>query len=108
MGIIPFFLIRAKLPPFFLWKNLLKKNQDRSRIKVFDSFENTSKPSSIINAILISYGYVYKRSINPLIKSSRFNHLKKREQDIKNYWRIDGKTYRFNSKKNIDYLLMFL
>ena len=38
-------------------------NKDRSRIKVFETFEDVSKPSSL-DAMMISYGCVYKRSIN--------------------------------------------
>ncbi len=46
-------------------------NKDRSRIKVFEPFEDVSKPSLSINAILISYGCVYKRSSKPVMKGSR-------------------------------------
>ena len=42
-------------------------NKDRSRIKVFEPFEDVSKPSPSIDAMMISYGCVYKRS------SKRFN-----------------------------------
>ena len=37
-------------------------NKARSRIKVFEPFDDSSKNPSIINAILISYGCVLKRS----------------------------------------------
>ena len=37
-------------------------NKDRSRIKVFEAFEDVSKPSPSIDAMMISYGCVYKRS----------------------------------------------
>ena len=46
-------------------------NKDRSRIKVFEPFEDVSRPSLSINAILISYGCVYKRSSKPVMKGSR-------------------------------------
>jgi len=47
-------------------------NKDRSRIKVFEPFEDVSKPSPSINAMMISYGCVYKRrSIKPVMKGSR-------------------------------------
>ena len=36
-------------------------NKDRSRIKVFEPFEDVSKPSPTINVMMISYGWVYKR-----------------------------------------------
>ena len=35
-------------------------NNERSRIKVFEPFEDLSKPITSINAMMISYGYVYK------------------------------------------------
>ncbi len=40
-------------------------NKDRSRIKVFEPFEDVSKPSPSIDAMMISYGCVYKRSSKP-------------------------------------------
>ena len=46
-------------------------NQERSRIKVFEPFEDISKPSSSIYAMMISYGCVYKRSSKPVMKGSR-------------------------------------
>ena len=45
-------------------------NQNRLRIKVFEPFEDNSNPSPVINAILISYGCVYKRSRKPVMKGS--------------------------------------
>ena len=46
-------------------------NKERSRIKVFEPFEDGSKASLSINAMMISYGCVYKRSSKPVIKGSR-------------------------------------
>ena len=46
-------------------------NQERSRIKIFEPFEDVSKPSTSIDAIMISYGCVYKRSSKPVMKGSR-------------------------------------
>ena len=46
-------------------------NKDRSRIKVFEPFEDISKPSTNIDAIMISYGCLYKRSSKPVMKGSR-------------------------------------
>ena len=46
-------------------------NNERNRIKVFEPFEDVSKPSPSIDAIMISYGCVYKRSIKPKMKGSR-------------------------------------
>ena len=40
-------------------------------IKVFEPFEDVSKPSPSIDAMMISYGCVYKRSSKPVIKGSR-------------------------------------
>ena len=75
-------------------------NKTRSRIKVFESFEDSSKNSPTINAILISYGCVFKLSGKPVIKGLGLNLSKKRETNIKKLleegWE---KTYRFNSKK---------
>ena len=46
-------------------------NKARSRIKVFEPFDDSSKNHSMVNAILISYGCVFKRSSNPVMKSYR-------------------------------------
>ena len=46
-------------------------NKDRSRIKVFEPFEDFSKPSPSIDAMMISYGCVYKRSSKPVMKGGR-------------------------------------
>ena len=46
-------------------------NKARSRIKVFEPFEDSYKNSMMSNAILISYGCVFKRSREPVIKGSR-------------------------------------
>ena len=45
-------------------------NKVRSRIKVFKPFEDNSNNSFTINAILISYGCVFKRSMKPVMKGS--------------------------------------
>ena len=45
-------------------------NKDRSRIKVFEPFEDVSKPSPSIDAMMVSYGCVYKRSSRPVMKLS--------------------------------------
>ena len=52
-------------------------NKSRSRIKVFEPFENGSKNSFIINTILISYGCVFKGSSKPVMKGSRFESIEK-------------------------------
>ena len=46
-------------------------NKERSRIKAFKTFEDVSKPSHSINAMMISYWCVYKKSIKPVMKDSR-------------------------------------
>ena len=73
-------------------------NKARSRIKVFEPFEDSSKNSSMINAILISYGCVVKRSSKPVIKGSRVESIEEARNEYKKLleegW---GKTYRFNS-----------
>ena len=51
-------------------------NKDRSRIKVFEPFEDVSKPSPSIDAMMISYGCVYKRSSKPVMNSSRVETIK--------------------------------
>ena len=43
-------------------------NKERSRIKVFEPFEDVSNLSTSINAMMISYGCVYKKSIKPVLK----------------------------------------
>ena len=50
-------------------------NKARSRIKVFEPFDYCSKNPSIINAILVSYGCVFKRSSKPVMKGSRFESI---------------------------------
>ena len=57
-------------------------NKDRSRIKVFEPFEDVSKPSPSIDAMMISYGCFYKRSSKPVMKGSRLETI---EAAIKEY-----------------------
>ena len=78
-------------------------NKARSRVKVFEPFENSSKNSSMINAILISYGCVFKRSSRPVIKGSRVESIEEARKEYKKLLEEGWvKTYRFNSffKKN--------
>ena len=90
-------MIGAKLTPFFYGKFTLINNA-RSRIKVFEPFDDSSKNSSIINAILISYGCVLKRSSRPVMKGSRVESIEEARKEYKKLleegWK---KTYRFNS-----------
>ena len=80
-------------------------NKARSRIKVFEPFDDSSKNSSMISVILISYGCVFKRSTKPVMKGSRVESIEEARKEYKKLleegWK---KTYRFNSffKKNGD------
>jgi len=58
-------------------------NKDRSRIKVFEPFEDVSKPSPTINAMMISYGCVYKRSSKPVMKGSRVETIESAREEYK-------------------------
>jgi len=73
-------------------------NKARSRIKVFEPFDDSSKNTSIINAILISYGCVLKRSSKPVMKGSRVESIEEARKEYKKLleerWE---KAYRFTS-----------
>ena len=58
-------------------------NKAKSRIKVLEPFEDSSKNSSMINAILISYGWVFKRSSKPVMKGARVYSIKKAKKEYK-------------------------
>ena len=58
-------------------------NKDRSRIKVFEPFEVVSKTSSSIDAMMISYGCVYKRSSKPVMKGSRVETIEGARKEYK-------------------------
>ena len=73
-------------------------NKARSRIKVFEPFEDSFKNSSMINTILISYGCVFKRSSRPVIKGSRVESIEDARKEYKKLLEEGWvKTYRFNS-----------
>ena len=73
-------------------------NKARSRIKVFEPFEDSSKNSSMINAILISYGCVFKRSSKPVMKGSRVESIEEARNEYKKLLEEGWKqTDRFNS-----------
>ena len=80
-------------------------NKARSRIKVFEPFDDSSKNPFMINEILISYGCVLKRSSKPVMKGSKVESIEEARKEYKKLleegWK---KTYRFNSffKKNGD------
>ena len=73
-------------------------NKYRSRIKVFEAFEDVSKSSPSIDAIMISYGCVYKRSSKPVMKGSRVETIEEARKEYKKLleegWR---KTSIYNS-----------
>ena len=58
-------------------------NKERSRIKVFEPFEDVSKLSTSIDAIMISYGCVYKRSSKPVMKGSRVETIENARKEYK-------------------------
>ena len=58
-------------------------NKDRSRIKVFEPFENVSRPSVNIDGMMISYGCVYKRSSKPVMKGSRVETIENARKEYK-------------------------
>ena len=73
-------------------------NKDRSRIKVFEPFEDISKHSPSIDAMQISYGCVYKRSSKPVMKGSKVETIEQARKEYKEL--LEGgwkKTSIFNS-----------
>ena len=58
-------------------------NKQRSRIKVFEPFQDVSEPSKSINAMMISYGCVYKRSSKPVMKGSRVETIEDARREYK-------------------------
>ena len=58
-------------------------NKERSRIKVFEPFKNVSKPSISCNAMMISYRYVYEKSIKPVMKGSRVETIENARKEYK-------------------------
>ena len=87
-------------------------NKDRSRIKVFEPFEDITKPSPSIDAMMISYGCVYKRNGKPVIKGSRVETIEDARDEykklLKKGWK---KTSIFNNyflwkEKDLDFALV--
>ena len=58
-------------------------NKDKSRIKVFEPFEEVSKPSPTIDAMMISYGCVFKRNSKPVMKGSRVETIEAARKEYK-------------------------
>ena len=73
----------AKLTPFFFIEKFNLINKVRSRIKVLELFEDSFKHFSTINASLISYGFVLKRSSEPLMKVSRVESIEESRKEYK-------------------------
>ena len=69
--------LRVKMDKFTLI------NKDRSRIKVFEPFEDITKPSPSLDAMMISYGCVYKRSSKPVMKGSRVESIEDARKEYK-------------------------
>ena len=69
-------------------------NKDRSRIKVFEPFEYVSKSSPNIDAMMISYGCIYKRSSKPVMKGSRVETI---EDARKEYEDLLGQGWKKTS-----------
>ena len=73
-------------------------NKERSRIKVFEPFEDVSKLSPSIDAMMISYGCIYKKSSKPVMKGSRVETIEEARKEYKKLqeegWR---KTRIYNS-----------
>ena len=67
-------------------------NKARSRIKVFEPFEDSSKNSSMINAILISYFCLFKRSIKPVMKGSKVESIEEARNEKKTFRERVGKN----------------
>ena len=81
-----------------LMEKLTLINKDKSRIKVFEPFEDVSKLSPTIDAMMISYGCVYKRNSKPVMKGSRVETIEAARKEYKELLE-DGwkKTSIFNS-----------
>ena len=58
-------------------------NNERNRIKVFEPFEDVSKPSTSIESMMISYGCVYKRSIKLVMEGSRIGTIEAARKEYK-------------------------
>ena len=67
----------------YLMEKFILINKDRSRIKVFEPFDDVSKPSPTIDAMMISYGCVYKRSSKPVMKGSRVETIEAARKEYK-------------------------
>ena len=82
----------------YLMEKFTLINKARSRVKVFEPFEDVSKPSPSIDAMMISYGCVYKMSSKPVMKGSRVETIEEARKEYKKLM-VQGwkKTSIFNS-----------
>ena len=82
----------------YLMEKFTLINKARSRIKVFEPFEDVSKPIPSIDAMMISYGCVYKRISKPVMKGSRVETIEEARKEYKELM-VQGwkKTSIFNS-----------
>ena len=71
---------------YFLIDNLPKLwhyLKDRPIIKVFEPFEDLSKPSTSFDVMMISYGCVYKLSSKQVMKGSRVETIEVAKKEYK-------------------------
>ncbi len=96
MGIIPLFVWGEANALFFFGKIYFIKKAE-SRIKVFETSDDSTRNSSFINAILISFVCVFKQSIKSVMKGSLVESIEEAQNEFKKTIRGRvGKTYKFN------------
>ena len=73
-------------------------SKETNRIKVFEPFEDVSKPPLSINAMMISYGCFYKKSSKSVMKGSRVETIEVARKEYKQLL-VEGwkKTSIFNN-----------
>ena len=74
-------------------------NKDRSRIKVFEPFEDVSKPSPSIDAMMISFVFIYNKSNKPVMKGSRVEYIENARKEYKQL--LKGGWKKTNIFRNI-------
>jgi len=82
MGIIQLF-DWGEANALFLLEKFTLIDKARSRIKLFEPFDDSSKNPSMNNTILISYGCVFKRSSKPVMKGSRVESIEEERNSIR-------------------------
>ena len=58
-------------------------NKDNSRVKIFEPFEEVSNRSLSIDAMMISYGCLYKKGSKPVLKGSRVETIENARKEYK-------------------------